>query len=200
MKNTIISSEQFNKLLLESLFEGDSDDEDDKICLITGEKLTKDHIKLICGHKFNYMSIFNEITNQKLHTKLETHQLKKYQIKCPYCRTIQNGIIPYNANCTTIKKNGVNWPPKKVCKNEKCCTILKSGKRKGETCGRTCFSSLCSIHQRQAEAKQIKESKKIIICCTAILKSGKRKGQVCNCKCKTPELQALKVCKRHYKK
>ena len=82
MKNTIISSEQFNKLLLESLFEGDSDDEDDKICLITGEKLTKDHIKLICGHKFNYMYIFNEI-KQQLEKELEiidSRALEPYEL------------------------------------------------------------------------------------------------------------------------
>ena len=34
-------------------------------CLITNEPLQKDHITLKCGHKFNYVPIFNEVLFQK---------------------------------------------------------------------------------------------------------------------------------------
>ena len=34
-------------------------------CLITDDKLTKDHIKLECGHKFNYVPLFKEVLFQK---------------------------------------------------------------------------------------------------------------------------------------
>ncbi len=34
-------------------------------CLITDEKLTKDHITLKCGHKFNYVPLFKEVLFQK---------------------------------------------------------------------------------------------------------------------------------------
>lgn len=34
-------------------------------CLITDEKLRKDHIKLNCGHRFNYVALFKEVLFQK---------------------------------------------------------------------------------------------------------------------------------------
>ena len=34
-------------------------------CLITDEKLRKDHIKLKCGHRFNYIALFKEVLFQK---------------------------------------------------------------------------------------------------------------------------------------
>jgi len=34
-------------------------------CLITDDKLTKDHITLECGHKFNYVPLFKEVLFQK---------------------------------------------------------------------------------------------------------------------------------------
>jgi len=34
-------------------------------CLITDEKLRKDHIKLKCGHRFNYVALFKEVLFQK---------------------------------------------------------------------------------------------------------------------------------------
>ena len=37
----------------------------DARCLITDEKLRKDHITLKCGHKFNYVPLFKEVLYQK---------------------------------------------------------------------------------------------------------------------------------------
>ena len=187
--NQIISTNDFNKKLLEAFCEEEEDDEN--VCLISGEKLHDNHIKLICGHKFNYKSIYCEIINQKKYSNLETQNLKKYQIKCPYCRNVQNGVLPLYDN--SVKVNGVNWPPAKVAKNNKCSVILKSGKRKGEKCGRACFGEKCTFHNK---------SKKVAadaITCIAIVKSGKRKGLICGCMCKTPETKQLKMCKRHSK-
>ena len=61
-----ISTSDFNKQLYKMLSE-DTDDSDleDDLCLITNQKLKSNFIKLICGHKFNYESIFNEVKNQK---------------------------------------------------------------------------------------------------------------------------------------
>ena len=70
-------------------------DNDDKIqkCLISNDKLEADHVTLKCNHKFNYINIFSEIFKQKKQeNSLETQKLNKFQIKCPYCRNIQNGI------------------------------------------------------------------------------------------------------------
>ena len=85
----------FNDLLMLEL---DKPDEDENVCLITNEKLKDNHIEFICKHKFNYNPIFNEICKQKMnfikkkqHNYLEVQKLTKYQMKCPYCRKIQNG-------------------------------------------------------------------------------------------------------------
>ena len=198
MTNQIISTEDFNNKLLKALCDDEEEDSDIELCLITGEKIHDDHIKLVCGHKFNYYPIFNELSAQKIYSKLETHRLKKFQIKCPYCRRIQNGIIPFNKAFPMLKEDGVNWPPSKTAKNEKCTAILKSGKRSGMECGRCCFSKFCTIHYNQ-NVKRAQSTPTIVIRCTATLMSGKRKGQVCNCLCKSAESKVIKLCKRHCK-
>ena len=48
----------------------------------------------LISHLFNYSAIFKEIKNQKKNpTYLETQKLSTKQIKCPYCRNIQNGLL-----------------------------------------------------------------------------------------------------------
>ena len=135
--------------------------------------------------------IFNEFKRQKCFSKLETCKLKKYQVKCPYCRTIQNGVLFHKEHYPKI--DGVNWPESKFCKSRRCKAIIKSGKRKGQACGKPCYMEFCNRHNN----KNIKSSN--VITCTAVLKSGKRKGLLCGCMCKTAETKALKLCKRHNK-
>ena len=48
-------------------------------CLISNEQLNDTHIKLSCGHKFNYDCILNEIKTQKLKNRLEIQKLKTKQ-------------------------------------------------------------------------------------------------------------------------
>lgn len=118
-------------------------------CLITNEPLQKDHITLKCGHKFNYVPIFNEVLFQKCsllpknissklittYTKytggngntqainhpvasllynssynLETNKLQYDEIKCPYCRSITNNILPYYPYPDVSKVKYVNFP------------------------------------------------------------------------------------------
>lgn len=79
----------------------------DELCLITQVPLHKDHVTLICGHKFNYDAIFNDVYNHKKKSHdLETTRLKGNQIRCPYCRNIQHSVLP----CPDGKKqvHGVN--------------------------------------------------------------------------------------------
>ena len=52
-------------------------DNSDEYCLISNVKLETDHVKLDCGHKFNYKSIFSEVKNQKRYSHLETQKLKR---------------------------------------------------------------------------------------------------------------------------
>jgi len=189
MTNIIIDTNDFNKKLFESL---DEDEENaDNSCLISGELLDDEPIILACGHKFNYKAIYYEFVNQKVHSKLEICHLKKYQVKCPYCRNIQTGILPPKADYP--KYDGVNWPASKVAKNNRCKVILKSGKNKGNVCGRACSGKYCTMHIRNSIASVS------CITCNAIIKTGKRKGQVCNARCKTGQLKESKLCGRHFR-
>jgi hypothetical protein len=133
-------------------------------CLITDEKLRKDHITLHCGHKFNYVPLFKDVLFQKcsllpknisskiitMYTKqtahipasnsnsiisstpvstpvmqnsnvlsvtynssynLETTKLHYNEIKCPYCRSITQNILPYYPYPDVSKVKYVNNPP-----------------------------------------------------------------------------------------
>ncbi len=168
-------NQNFNDALMALISQ---DEENDNVCLIDGSELSEDSIKLKCTHRFNYLSILNEIKIQRKFNHLETQKISQYQIKCPYCRTIHNGILPYNENLYDKKIRGVNWPPSKVLKTNKCQSIMKSGKRKGEKCSKDCVGQFCPRHTKL----QLKWSNNPV--CMVILKSGKRKGEQCGCKCK----------------
>jgi hypothetical protein len=171
----------FNQELIKSICNTD-EDETSKNCLISGMPLNEEYITLRCGHQFNYESIFKEVKRQKKEINyLETARLNKTQIKCPYCRNIQEGLLPF---CEE-KIKGVNWPPKYSYSTQHCKYIMRSGKRKGNDCNALCFGKRCYKHF----------AKKNIQYCNAIIKSGKNKGQKCKCK-------SFKngFCKRHFKK
>jgi hypothetical protein len=187
MTTFIIENQKFTEELLNLINKEDIDDDD--CCLIDGQPLqTQNYIELQCSHKFNYLSIFNELKIQRNYNNLEVQKLKSYQIKCPYCRNIHNGILPYNKHIICDKIRGINWPPSKVLKIKICKAILKSGKRKGESCAKPCVYNFCNMHKKtNAKNKNI---------CKTILKSGTRKGKLCGCKCK----KNSDYCGRHVKK
>ena len=94
----------------------DSDNEcnnNNEICLITYEPLTTNYVKMNCGHKFNYLPLFNDIVNHKLkYNNLEHYKsgrLKLNEIRCPYCRNKQTTLLPYYENSGFAKVNGVNF-------------------------------------------------------------------------------------------
>ena len=79
------------------------------VCLISNEKLVDKFVKLKCGHTFNYIPLFKDLVNQKqkFHT-MDISQLKKDEIRCPYCRSTQQGVLPYYEELGLPKTNGVN--------------------------------------------------------------------------------------------
>ena len=131
---------------------------DDTLCLISNLPLEENSVKLVCGHKFNYNAIFNEIKYQKRPNHLETQKLYRSELKCPYCRTIQKGLLPSRKNFENI--DGVNWPKKYQFKANLCGYIYKSGKRKGNKCGRKCFNKYCDAHGKIIAAREAKKTKK----------------------------------------
>lgn len=196
-------------------------DDSDNYCLISYEPLENKHIKLLCGHKFNYKHIYSEVCNQKLYYKqYEVCRLMKNQIKCPYCRNVQNYLLPQKDGFKNIKR--VNSPLSQCMLLNECKYIFKSGKRKNDVCGKRCFDIYCKTHERVVEKQKVKEEEKKklhktnndkgkdndkdkdkdkciiknnqIEKCKAILKSGKRKGELCGCKVFSSESNH---CKRH---
>ena len=142
----------FNELLKNSLENSDSDDDNEDICLISHETLSHNCVKLSCSHKFNYKHIYKEVTHQKSGKNLlEVQKLKKFQFKCPYCRNIENGVLPWNSNFT--QKIGVNWPPSQFIKPNFCKYTFKSGKKKNMPCNRKCVNDYCTKSNEIFEEK-----------------------------------------------
>ena len=161
MENTIISETKIN--FYESMFDllCSDNNTDDNCCLISQEPLEEKYITLNCNHSFNYSSIFFEICNQKNNKSiLEVQHLKKYEIKCPYCRTVQSGILPYHPKFPKISQ--VNWPQKQsFIKNPNmfvvlCKSIIKSGKRKGLQCNcKVKSNGFCGRHNKTQNVSTI---------------------------------------------
>lgn len=131
----------------------DDTEEEEEVCLISHEPLIRQQtVKLLCGHKFNYLPLFNEIYNQKKCLNvLEVKRLSINQLKCPYCRNIQNKILPYIPQIDGVKRvYGVNSPEKWEMKNYLCnCNyIYKSGKKKGFMCGKRSLEEKCIYHSK----------------------------------------------------
>jgi len=180
----------FYSNLYKLLEEGEDDYEN--CCLIDGQVLDKDCIELKCKHTFNYLSLLNEIQSQKKKNLLETQKIKNFEIKCPYCRSVHSGVLQYKSELFEKKIKGVNWPPTKVLKFKSCIALLKSGKRKGEMCGKSCVSEFCNRHNKTNTNQNVNVGP----ICTAIIKNGKRKGLACGCKAK----KNTYFCGRHIQK
>ena len=87
-------------------------EEDNNVCLITNQKLEDKFVKLECGHKFNYIPLLNDIKNHKQkfnHMEGGNTKLKSNEIRCPYCRNKQEGVLPYYEELEIKKINGVNF-------------------------------------------------------------------------------------------
>ena len=76
------------------------------VCLITGDMLESDSIRLECGHRFNYIPLLNDLIEYKKHMD-NTYSKRINTIRCPYCRQIQHKLIPYYATYN-IKACNIN--------------------------------------------------------------------------------------------
>lgn len=128
-----------------------------KQCYISKQPLNDTAIKLMCGHEFNYMPLYREIIKQKLHhNHLSIVRLKKNQLQCPYCRNIQEKVLPYKPYANVDRKNGVNSPPNYEMLMDECTYIFKSGKRKNMACSKQCNGKYCNGHYKMIKKKEEK--------------------------------------------
>jgi len=186
----------------------DTDDEDEKSCLLTNMPLDKNSIKLPCSHEFNFLPLYNEVFNQ---------------IKCPYCRQKFDFLLPHiRLNKDMLFCAGVNTPEALCMDYHTCEYMFKNGKRANEYCSKTAYYGVagcyCPTHQISMEKKGSSKkqtnividlsgdisndkstvnavlSNKTNVYCMAVLKTGKRLGQDCGSKTCTESTQ---FCKRH---
>jgi hypothetical protein len=86
-------------------------EEDDNLCLISNNPLTDKFIRLECGHKFNYVPLYLDVKNHKQQFNLmesTSSRLNIDEIRCPYCRKKQKGLLPYYEEFG-VKEHGVNY-------------------------------------------------------------------------------------------
>ena len=110
--NSSSDDEKLDNLKIEN---GETNTDKESLCEITNSTLEDNYIQLSCGHKFNYIPLYNEIKYQKTNKYSLSYDFTKLsinQIKCPYCRDITNNILPYFNYCNLPIIKGVNYPQK----------------------------------------------------------------------------------------
>jgi hypothetical protein len=176
--------------------------EEEPICLITGQPLNATHVKLPCGHPFNYVPLYQEVMRQKgrfgwsnYHEKLNMNQ-----VKCPYCRCIANQLLPYidNNSHPVIKRlTGINAPASACMTGTPC---------EHATCNSNAFcehneSVYCYKHYQKAlnpkpvAKPKAKQTNGTTNRCIAENQSGKNKGK----QCKLMASSGSMLCKTHAK-
>ena len=152
---------EFFSMLYSELKKDEEPKQEYKHCLISKQRLDHTQIKLMCGHEFNYSPLYREIKKQKTHhNHLSIVRLKKNQLQCPYCRNIQDKVLPYKPYEGITKCYGVNSPPSYEMLMEKCTYVFKSGKRKNQPCNKQCNGKYCNGHLKIIEKQKEKEKKK----------------------------------------
>jgi hypothetical protein len=184
-----------------------NDTDTDNNCLLTKEALNDIHVTLNCGHKFNYIPLYKEVVIQKTSAGMTTNgyynscTLRLNEMKCPYCRRVQDKLLPF-LNYDNIKKlRGVN-APESVCMKSRMCEHVETAskrkntkKKKSDSC--ECNAThvvtgayYCKKHcerQQQQENKEETFSSSTTIesesenanMCGVIIKTGKKKGLPC---------------------
>ena len=137
----------------------------DNVCLIDNTKLEINYVTLSCCHKFNYLSLFKELCNQKKINRLETYRVRENEIKCPYCRTITDNILPNFISYNLPLLFGVNYPEKYALEIHQCSYKYTTGKVKNTCCNKSAFESdlgiLCNKHYKMTTTKN--NNKNVII-------------------------------------
>jgi hypothetical protein len=160
--NIIDNLNFYEELLKDDPDENNNNNENS--CLLTGLPLVKNFIELSCNHKFNYDALYKEVSKQKMYNELDTQHLMLNQIRCPYCRTITNKLLPYIPLINSQKVTGVNSPDKFTMTHKICSYVFMCGKNKGIACNSKGFETnfdcnLCEKHWKMKTAKAAKAPK-----------------------------------------
>ena len=143
----------------------DKNNNKQELCLLSKQPLLKDQIFVLdCGHKFNYIPLFNEIKQQKCNKYYNSDivKLRLTQIKCPYCRNVQEKILPFIKGFKGVTRvRGVTSPSEYEMSSDTCQYTFKSGKKRALACGKKCIGMLCISHKKH-EGISSKSSKQAL--------------------------------------
>jgi hypothetical protein len=147
-------------------------------CLISSEPLNAFHVVLECGHKFNYEPLYQEVLRQKGRLGMNNYYEKigTHQIKCPYCRTITNELLPYIGPHPLIKRlSGVNSPAH-MCMPGVACSRCNANAFYEHESNLYCLRHYnCALKSKSSNAGTSCVNK-----CAAEIQTGKNKGKQCS--------------------
>ena len=172
------------------------------LCLITNEPLEPDFVSLKCGHAFNYIPLYNDILGHKTKGNRLEHkqfQLNKNQIRCPYCKTVQNKLLPYYEKKGVKAILGVNvqCPPNDSCNYIHSSSWAKKLLKKQQDKEAKLLQKQQDKEAKLLQKQQDKEAKllqKQQDKCVFMLTRGINKGSQCRC-----NIVENGFCKRHLK-
>ena len=189
------------------------DYEDTNKCLITYAPLNHTKVTLQCNHSFNYLPLYKYVINSKLRfNNMEYISLKPTQIKCPFCRSIQNELLPPPPPKVRAKLiHGVNiieysiTAIKGVCNYKGCkSTHVNTAFFDNQT---YCFShrGIAKKEWEKSERKKKKDAKEPIVdtppkevpLCKYLFSRGEKKGTACGCPLRKNLTEGL--CGKHFK-
>jgi len=114
------------------------------LCYICSDELdlkTQDIIKTPCDHLYHYDCLYYTMIGN-LYNPRKKHNIRQIR-ECPYCRTFIKSHMPiFKLNNYQLKKY-IHYEHVFICQ-----AILKSGKKKGMSCGCTTKSAVfCGRHK-----------------------------------------------------
>ena len=184
MNYNIENGLNFYDILKQSIAVNESE-KNEEVCLISNTPFEERFFTFECGHKFNYGPLFKDIYNhKKKYNHMEHHKEHLYmnEIRCPFCRKKQSGVLPYYSELPFDKVHGVNYINPSIIEytnqssgsNFKKCQFKITSETDGSItlCSSignvmTADSSFCYLHYMQykqvekKKAKAIKDAEKL---------------------------------------
>lgn len=173
----------------------------DSCCLLTKEALNDIHVTLNCGHKFNYIPLYKEVVIQKTSAGITSNgyynscTLRLNEVKCPYCRSVQDKLLPF-LNYDDIKRlRGVNGP-ESLCMKARMCEYIETANKKkkkntkkeiSDSCECNAIHLVNGVYYCKKHYDQVNNGSAAVFIsttvsedvCGVIVKSGKNKGLPC---------------------
>ena len=186
----------------------ENENENEHVCLITNEPLNAFHVVLACDHKFNYEALYQEVLRQKGRVGMHNYYEKIgiHQIKCPYCRTLTNQLLPFIGPHPIIKRlNGVNSPAS-MCMPGVACDRCNANAFYEHDCTPYCLRHYNAALKPKPVSKSMSKSmsksnpniSNAMDKCAAEIQTGKNKGKQCSLNA-TQCGSAPHLCKKHSK-